>query len=126
MNARFMAAGAVLGLILAVLVFAPPSAAQVEGGKGAFSELKVGQMIEMHNDPTVGLIVRYYDEPTADEKLKMAYKIIEVEREYIALEFQDARTDLEMRYPATAVAGVCHIKKKPGVKPAPKKKTTTN
>ncbi len=126
MNARFMAMGAVLALVLAVTVVGPPMAAQVEGSKGIFGDIKVGQMVEVRNDPRVGLIVQSYDDPAPAEKAKMAYKVIEVERDYIALDYQDAASDvqLEMRYPLNAIAGVCHMKKKTGVKPAtPKKKT---
>jgi hypothetical protein len=122
MNARFMAIGAVLALVLAVTVVGPPTAAQVEGRNGIFGDIKVGQMVEVRNDPRVGLIITVYDDPA--EKAKMAYKVIEVERDYIALDYQDAASDvqLEMRYPLNAIAGVCHMKKKMGVKPGPKKK----
>src|SRR4051794_29891288 len=46
MNARLMAIGAVLGLVLAAAVLAPHTAAQVGAEKGIFGELKVGQMVE--------------------------------------------------------------------------------
>jgi hypothetical protein len=120
MNARFMAIGAVLALFLAVTFLGPPTAAQVESGKGIFGEIKVGQMVEVRNDPRVGLVITTYDDPA--EKAKMAYKVIEIDRDYIALDFQDANTDLEMRYPLNAIAGVCHMKKKPAGRPAVKKK----
>ncbi len=118
MNARFMVLGGILGVVMAVAVLAPQTAAQVEGSKGIFGDLKVGQMVEVRNDPRVGLIITYYDE--AADKAKMAYKIIELERDYIALDYHDPASDvqLEMRYPVNAIAGVCHMKKS-GARPAP-------
>ncbi len=117
MNARFMALGGVLALVLAVAVVALPTAAQVDSSKGIFGGITVGQMVEVRNDPRVGLIVTTYDDPA--EKAKMTYKVIEVERDYIALDYQDPAGDvqLEMRYPLNAIAGVCHMKKKAGAKP---------
>src|SRR5258708_35911609 len=126
MNARFMATGAVLGLVLAVAALAPQTVAQVGGDKGIFGDIKVGQMVEVRNDPKVGLIVQLYDDPAPAEKMKMAFKVIDVERDYIALDYQDAASDmqLEMRYPINAIAGVSRLKKKAGgVKPGAKKKT---
>jgi hypothetical protein len=119
MNARFVALGGVVGVVLAVAVMAPRTAAQVEGGKGVFGSLNVGQMVEVRNDPQVGLIITYYDE--AAFKSRMGYKIIEIERDYIALEYQDAAdtVHLEMRYPLNAIAGVCHTVKNAPPKPAP-------
>ena len=124
MNARFMAVGAMVGLVLAVAVLSPPTAAQVEGDKGLFSDLKVGQMVEMRNDPRVGMIITYYDDPAASDKEKMTNKISEIGKDYIALDYQDAASglNLEMRYPINAIAGVCHMKKKMAVRPGPKKK----
>lgn len=114
MNARFVAIGGVLAFFLAVLVAALPTAAQVEDGKGFFGDLKVGQMVEMRNDPHVGLIITYYDEPA--HKGKMNQKIVDLGRDYIALNYVDPATemDLEMRYPVNAIAGVSHVKKMGG------------
>jgi hypothetical protein len=124
MNARFMAIGVVVGLVLAVAVLSPPTAAQVDGDKGLFSDLKVGQMVEMRNDPRVGMIITYYDDPTPADNIKMTSKIADIGRDFIALEYQDAASgvNLEMRYPINAIAGVCHMKKKMAAKPGPKKK----
>ena len=118
MNARFMALGGIVGVVLAVAVLAPQTAAQVEDGKGIFGDLKVGQMVEMRNDPQVGLIISYYDE--AAYKGKMNQKIVGLERDYIALHYQDPASDmdLEMRYPVNAIAGVSHVRKL-GARPAP-------
>jgi hypothetical protein len=123
MNARFVALGGILGVVLAVAALAPRTAAQVEGSKGVFGELKVGQMVEVRNDPRVGLIITYYDD--AADKAKMAYKIVELERDYIALDYHDPATEvqLEMRYPVNAIAGVCHMKKSGVRSPPPPKKT---
>jgi hypothetical protein len=54
----------------------------------------------------------------------MTNKIAEIGRDFIALDYHDAASGLalEMRYPINAIAGVCHMKKKMAVKPAPKKK----
>ncbi|MGE5192385.1 MAG: hypothetical protein ACM3U2_07760 [Deltaproteobacteria bacterium] len=118
MNARLVAVGGILGLVLAVAMLAPQTAAQVEGGKGIFRDFKVGQMVEVRNDPRVGLIITFYDDPA--EKAKMAYKIVEIDRDYIALDYHDPASEvqLEMRYPVNAIAGVCHMKKS-GTRPAP-------
>ena len=118
MNARFMALGGILGVVLAVAVLAPQTAAQVEDGKGIFGDLKVGQMVEIRNDREVGLIITYYDE--AAHKAKMTQKIVELERDYIALHYLDPANDvdLEMRYPVNAIAAVSHVKKL-GARPAP-------
>ena len=124
MNARFIAMGVVVGVVLAVAVLSPPTAAQVDGDKGVFSGLKAGQMVEMRNDPKVGIIITHYDDPTPADKDKMISKIADLGRDFIALEYQDAASgvNLEMRYPVNAIAGVCHMKKKMAVKPGPKKK----
>ena len=53
-----------------------------------------------------------------------ANKIAAIGRDFIALDYQDAASglNLEMRYPINAIAGVCHMKKKMAVRPGPKKK----
>jgi hypothetical protein len=118
MNARLVVVGGIVGIVLAVAAVATRTAAQVEGNKGVFGDLRVGQMVEVRNDRTVGLIITYYDD--AADKAKMAYKIVELERDYVALDYHDPATDmqLEMRYPVNAIAGVCHMKKS-GARPAP-------
>jgi hypothetical protein len=123
MNARFTALGALLGFILAATVLAPKTAADVEGSKGIFGALSVGQMIEVRQE-AVGLVITTYDEPAFKER--MIYKITEIERDFIAVDFTDPNgAELEMRYPATSV-GVCHMKKSAKPKPTPpaKKKKT--
>ncbi len=119
MNARFVVLGGVVGVVIAVAALAPRTAAQVEAGKGIFASLNVGQMVEVRNDPQVGLIITYYDE--AAFKNRMAYKIIEIDRDYIALEYQDPgdTMHIEMRYPVNAIAGVCHTIKNAPPKAAP-------
>ena len=114
------------GFILAATVLAPKTAAQVEGAKGVFGALQVGHMVEVRVDPKVGMVITTYDD--AADKAKMMYKITEIDRDYIALEYEDPRgeVELEMRYPVSTLVGVCHMKKSATPKPAPpsKKKKT--
>ena len=100
----------------------PKKLAQVEGEKGVFGALKVGHMVEVRVDPKVGMVITSYDDPA--DKAKMLYKITEIERDYIALEYADSNgTELEMRYPVSTLVGVCHMKKSATPpKPAPTKK----
>jgi hypothetical protein len=109
MNARYLIFGGLLGFILAATVLNPKTAAQEEGGKGIFGTLKVGQMVEV-SLKNIGMVINHYDEPAY--KALMTFKISEVDRDYICLEYHDADGgEGEMRYTASALVGVCHIKK---------------
>ena len=113
-----------MGFGLAATMLVPGTAAQVEEGKGIFGALNVGQMVEVRQE-RIGLVITYYDEPGF--KGQMVYKIAEIGRDYIALDYDDSNGgELQMRYPATSV-GVCHVIKSAPQKPAtttPKKKKT--
>jgi hypothetical protein len=116
-----MVTGAVLGVVAAAVVLAPSSAAQVGDEKGIFSTLKVGQMVEVRNDP-VGIVITTYDDPAF--KAAMNLKIVELGRDYIAVESAvlDTGVQTEMRYPVTSLAAVAHAKKKGESKTGPKRK----
>jgi hypothetical protein len=123
MSARLMAIGAILGMALTAAILVPPSAAQVkgEGEKSVFSTLRVGQMVEVRQDP-VGIVITTYDDPAY--KAAMNLKIVEIGRDYIAVESAvlDTGVQTEMRYPVTSLAAVAHAKKKGESKTGPKRK----
>jgi hypothetical protein len=120
MSARLMAIGAILGVVVAAAVLAPPSAAQVGGEKGVFSTLRVGQMVEVRED-RVGIVITVYEDPAL--KAKMASKVVEMGRDYLAVEYTapDGEVQMEVRYPVTSITAVTHVRKK-GERPGSKKK----
>jgi hypothetical protein len=123
MNARYLVIGGLLGFILAATALSPSTAAQDEVSKGIFGALKVGEMVEVRVE-NIGMVINHYDDPAF--KNVMTYKITEIERDYIALEFHDANGgELEMRYPASTLVGVCHVKKV-GKAPTTKKKKSAD
>ena len=121
MNARFLAGGAIIGFVVAAAVLTGQSAAQVEGEKGVFSTLKIGQMVQVRQDP-VGIVITSYDDPAF--KTVMTSKIIEIGHDYIAVDFQasDDSGRMEVRYPVDSIAAVTQVKKKVDSKTGPKKK----
>lgn len=115
-----MAVCAILGVAVAAAVLAPPSAAQVGDEKGVFSTLRVGQMVEVRDD-RIGIVMTVYEDPAF--KGKMVSKIVEMGRDYIAVEYAapDGDVQMEVRYPVTSITAVTHVKKR-GDRPGPKKK----
>lgn len=121
MNARFVFAAALAAGISAVVWFAPRTSAQDLREKGLLTTLAVGQMVELRNDETLGLIVTTYEDPAF--KAKMSARIIELGPDYIAVEgpiVNDSQT--EMRYPLHTIAAVSHVHKRGNAKPGAKKK----
>jgi hypothetical protein len=121
MKTRFLFAVAIVGGISAVALFAPRTSAQDLREKGLLMTLAVGQMVELRNDETMGLIITTYDDPAL--KAKMNARIIELGTDYIALEGQIINeSQTEMRYPLHTIAAISHVHKRVGAKAAPKKK----
>jgi hypothetical protein len=120
MSARLTAIGAILGVILAVAVLAPQTAAQGGGEKSVFSILRLGQMAEVRED-RIGIVITIYDDPAFKDK--MVSKIVEMGRDYIAVEYTapDGDVQMEVRYPVTSITAVTHVKKKSD-KPGSKKR----
>jgi hypothetical protein len=122
MGARLMAIGAILGVVVTAAILAPPSAAQVRdpGEKSVFSTLRVGQMVEVRED-RIGIVVTTYEDPAF--KAKMASKIVEMGRDYMAVEYAAPEGDVQMevRYPVSSITAVTIVKKK-SERPGSKKK----
>jgi hypothetical protein len=121
MNARLILVGGIAAGISAVAWFAPRTAAQDLREKGLLTTLAVGQMVELRNDETMGLIVTTYDDPAF--KAKMSARIIELGPDYIAVEgpiVNESQT--EMRYPLHTIAAISHVHKRGAAKATTKKK----
>ena len=121
MNFRIVLLGAMAAGISAVAWFAPRTAAQDLREKGLLTTLAVGQMVELRNDESMGLVVTTYEDPAL--KAKMNARIIELGTDYIAVEgpiVNESQT--EMRYPLHTIAAISHVHKEAGAKAAPKKK----
>jgi len=121
MNTRFVIAAAVAAGISAMALFAPRTSAQDLREKGLLTTLAVGQMVELRNDETLGLIVTTYED--AAFKAKMNARIIEIGPDYIAVEGQIINeSQTEMRYPLHSIAAISHVHKRGNAKAGTKKK----
>ena len=121
MNTRFVIAGAIAASIAAAALLSPRISAQDLREKGLLTTLAVGQMVELRNDETLGLIITTYEDPAF--KAKMNARIIELGNDYVALEGQIINeSQTEMRYPLHTIAAISHVHKRAGAKAAPKKK----
>jgi hypothetical protein len=110
-----MTAGTICALALAAFAVAPQISAQSSAssaGKGIFSSLKVGQMVEYANDAWGSPIITTYDD--ADKKAFMRHKVKEIGHDYLALEFDDRDASgavSEMRITAHHLALLAHVGK---------------
>ena len=134
MNARLTAVCTVCGLVLAALMLSsqtPQISAQSGSGKGLFSSLKSGQMVEYSFD-SIGAVIRTYEEP--ESKPLMRAKVKEIGHDYIVLEIDDKEglgAIVEFRVPVYSFSAVTHVGKStkkpepnapPETKPDTKKK----
>ncbi len=129
MNARLMTVATVCGMVLAAMMLAPqPSqiSAQTASGKGLFSTLRVGQMVEYTSDP-LGAVIRTYEEP--ESKPLMRAKVREIAHDFIVLEFDDKEglgSLIEFRVPIYRFSSITHVGKSknadPNAAPETKKK----
>jgi hypothetical protein len=89
MNARLITAGTIGALALAAFAVSPQISAQSGSGagRGIFSSLRVGQMVEYTNDAWGSPIITTYEDD--DKKIYMRHKVKEVGHDYLALEFDD-------------------------------------
>ena len=111
MNFRLTAISAIGGLILAAFLLAPQSSAQTGAAKGStfFSQLKVGQMVELTSDAT-GYIIKTNDDPNSRQT--MQFKITEVGNDYIGLELEPTEPNgavAEYKIPIYAISSLTHF-----------------
>ena len=89
MNARLMTTGIVCAIALAAFAVAPQISAQSGStpGKGIFSSLRVGQLVEFKDDDYGSFVVTTYEND--EQKLLMRHKVKEIGHDYPSLEFDD-------------------------------------
>ncbi len=89
MNARLMATGTICALALAAFALSPQISAQPGsgGGRGVFSSLKVGQMVEFHFDNWGAAVITTFEDE--ENTPKMRHKVREIGHDYISLEYDD-------------------------------------
>ena len=121
MNARLFFAAGIFAWALAALSITQRTDAQSNretGGKGIFSTLRVGQMVECKYPPDsdMPVITTYEDEET---KILMRHKVKEIGHDYLALELDDRDNTgaiAETRHHASRIIMLGHVGKsrKPG------------
>jgi hypothetical protein len=114
MKARLMTAGTICILALAAFAVAPQISAQSgsTAGKGIFSTLKVGQMVEYTNDAWGSPVVYTYEDEV--NKPRMRHKVKEVGHDFLALEFDDREASgatAELRISAHRLSLLSHVGK---------------
>ncbi len=89
MNARLMTTGTICALALAAFAVSPQISAQPgsAAGKGVFSSLRVGQMVEFSNDQSGSPIITTYEDD--EKKPLMRHKVKEIGHDFLSLEFDD-------------------------------------
>jgi hypothetical protein len=119
MHSRLLTIGAALGLIVAGFVLARQSPAQgTSAPKGLFSTLKVGQMVRIydsHADTSAtaqqqGTSIIVYEDPAM--KTLMTAKITEIGTDFIAWQVASKDGTVDVRFPATSLLSVLHVKPK--------------
>jgi hypothetical protein len=112
MNHRLTATFAALALALAAFAATRPAPAQSAGGKGFFSSLKLGQMVELaYGDNSTGYYIRTYDDPA--KKGLMVYKVVDLQDDYITLHIDPAPNPTEIwdvRIPTQSVISMFHVR----------------
>jgi hypothetical protein len=109
-----MTIGTLCALALAVFAVAPQISAQSGSspGKGIFSSLRVGNMVEFTDDQLGSWIITTYEDD--EKKPFMRHKVKEIGHDYLTLEFDDRNgtgSIAETRIPVARLSMLAHVGK---------------